>query len=683
MYNTKQDRCYAFKTFVKEDGGFTSIAVALALLLSLTLAFSVVAAGWVSARSADAQEVADASALAGANVVASYATIAQVCDAIVLSMGLTGMLSLGIGLITAAIPGLSSTGIAAANTGVNILSARQKFSSSATEGLAALEAALPLLIVVNSATVVEASEQGDISYIGCAIPFPLVSQSNLSVNTDVSGSNLEELTEEMGELSDEAESIQEEVDAALYEGWLADCGDTPRNMRERASSLAGLSDIENPNYSSWQNWTFGAALERARSYYAARIAQEEPEDSSLESRVDSAARLRFYTYALEQVNAGYYYELSDGSVEMNLPELPYNTELTRQTTLYTEAVWPCSSNAEGTVLHGVADCPGATGASAGLASLEALEQGLVLECSICQFDVVDMGKVAAASTSIDNGFEHFWRRVVEASKNYEEALDRLVELQQGMKELGESGTSSFEEALEALTAKRFELCPPGAYGCVSIVVRSSEVEVPSSVLSSWISSQQLPQGAAISGAVLAPDEADDQNNILASLLDGLQETGTVAGVAQSVLEMWGNLLLSYGSGSEGVAEISSEAFEAIGGSSNPIASWLADALQGVIEQLGLEPVDMRLRKPVLTNTQNIFSAAGLEATEEIRELIQTLSTLDELFASASFEELAAAFDIPIDVSVEDGALTIGELTIPGTDIEIPLTVDLSQLLDAA
>ena len=51
-------------TFVDDEGGYTSVAFACALLVSLSLVFATATAGWVLSRSADVQEVADACALA-------------------------------------------------------------------------------------------------------------------------------------------------------------------------------------------------------------------------------------------------------------------------------------------------------------------------------------------------------------------------------------------------------------------------------------------------------------------------------------------------------------------------------------------------------------------------------------------------------------------------------------------
>ena len=84
--------------FVDDEGGYTTVAVAVALLVSLSLVFGSAAAQWVGARSAEVQQVADAVALSGENAVAAYSTVAQVLDACVLSMGLAGFVTCGAGL---------------------------------------------------------------------------------------------------------------------------------------------------------------------------------------------------------------------------------------------------------------------------------------------------------------------------------------------------------------------------------------------------------------------------------------------------------------------------------------------------------------------------------------------------------------------------------------------------------
>ena len=65
-------------------------------------------------------------------------------------------------------------------------------------------------------------------------------------------------------------------------------------------------------------------------------------------------------------------------------------------------------------------------------------------------DVTDMGRVAAASTNIDNGFEHYWREVVRASRDYEVALDDRHEAEEELEGVSEGGIDAFQEALNSL-----------------------------------------------------------------------------------------------------------------------------------------------------------------------------------------------------------------------------------------
>ena len=100
--------------FFCDEQGSTTVASAVAILVSLALVFSLANVQWASSHAADVQVVADAGALAGANVVAAYVTIAQILDALVLSMGLIGLLTMAVGLVLSAIPVVDAAGAARA-----------------------------------------------------------------------------------------------------------------------------------------------------------------------------------------------------------------------------------------------------------------------------------------------------------------------------------------------------------------------------------------------------------------------------------------------------------------------------------------------------------------------------------------------------------------------------------------
>lgn len=664
----------ALSAFRDDEGGFTTVAVAVALMLSLTLVFAAASAGWVASRSSEVQRVADASALAGANAVAAFSTVAQVLDACVLSLGVTGMVVYGAGLVASCVPGLTAVGAQLCATGGQILEARRGFARSAASGLERLEAALPALVVANSASCVAANGEDGLSYVGCALPVPLESGSDFSaLLVDADDAPLDGLSERMRDASLDAQEARERADEALERGWMADCGSRPHSLHERAGALAGLPSSANPHYPSCETWGFGVPLVRARAYYAARLANERVVGSTPEELTDAACRRAFYEYALGRVRSGSWAEHPDGTVEADLPLLPRNADETRATDLYTRVAWPCTDEGGSRTLHSSLDCPGATGGPSGSASLAQLDAGAASRCPQCQMDVGDLGRVASASTSIENGFEHHWRIIVEASEDYEAARDDLAAAEARTRELAEEGELEFERALEQLTTGRPTLRPPGAWGCVAVVARPEGTVVPTELTASFLSSAELPAGAAVSAATLAPDESTAENNVLASFFDFLSASDSVLGGAlDGVMELWGSLLVGYGSAHGRVAEVGEGFLDRLDGvMGGSVGAWLRDQLGGVMRDLGLEPVDMRLRKPVLTNSRDVLERGGVEQASAVRDLLSRLPD------SASVADLARAVGVTPPAALGEGGLTVAELPIPGTGVSIPLSVDLT------
>ena len=90
-----------------------------------------------------------------------------------------------------------------------------------------------------------------------------------------------------------------------------------------------------------------------------------------------------------------------------------------------------------------------------------------------------------------------------------------------------------------------------------------------------------------------------------------------------------------------------------------------------MRDLGLEPVDMRLRKPVLTNSRDVLERGGVEQASAVRDLLSRLPD------SASVADLARAVGVTPPAALGEGGLTVAELPIPGTGVSIPLSVDLT------
>lgn len=666
---------FGIQTFVRDDGGYTTLAVAVALLVSLTLMFGTAAAHWSLARAADVQEVADATAMAGENCVAAYATVAQVLDACVLTMGLTGVVVCGAALVVSAIPPLQAKAASIMDMGRKILEARQGFSKTAAKGLKKLEDALPALIMANSASCAAANSTGGMSYVGMAIPFPQESKSDFSfLDDDLDADDMEKDAEELAEASARKEEAHQRANEAKTRAWHADNVNDPKCLWSRVDTLTSLGPSLNPHYDSPESWEFEYARRRARNYYARRYATEHRQNDGVEELQRSAARKQFYGYAYEALGKMSCID-TDDKVSMHLEVLPHTTAMVKSTRLYTDVVWPCTLEEEGRTLHCSLSCPGATGAYDGNASLSAIDGGSARMCEVCRMDVRAMGNVADASTNINNGFEHYWRIVVEASKEYEKARNDEIEAEKDMQKAAEKGRNAFDEAMDVLATHRPKLCPPGAWGCVSVVSRPQATSVPSELTSAYLSGASLPAGAAVSAATLAPDDSTANNTILARAFDGLRsESGSFAlDLVGNVTSLWGELLVGYGSAYGSVADVGGRFLEGVQGVfGERVASWLRDKLSGLVIGAGLQPADLRLRKPVIVNSQTVLDKAGMTTLAKARQVLQTLPT--------SPSELVGYLTNLVREKLGSGTYTIAELPIPGLEgVSIPLTIDLSKL----
>ncbi len=662
--------------FLDGEGGYTTVAVALALLVSLTLVFSVASAEWALSRSAEVQEVADAAAMAGSNCVAAFSTVVQVIDACVLSLGLAGVLVFAAGMVVAAVPFLQAKSPAILHAGRQVLDARRTFATSASRGLERFERVLPALIMANSASCVSANCREGMSYVGCAVPFPQTSETDYSfLDEGPDPAEMEESAEQLREATAEKERALKRAQEAKERAWRADCVDSPMCMRSRAARLTGMSGRANPSYASVEGWQFEYARLRARNYYLLRHTREAPLNSSPEELSRSAARRRFYAYAYEEVSAGVCKE-SD-PVVMDLPELPHTRATVRSTRLYTDVCWPCTEEDGARTMHSTLECPGATGASDGDASLEQLEQGLVKRCEVCGMDIAVMGSAADASTNINNGFEHYWRIVVQASRDYRAAREEAARADARMKELAEKNTNLFQQAIDALSIDRPRIRPAGYQGCVSVVMRHGGVAVPSELTGSFIAGASLPPGVALSAATLAPDSATDGNDVLSRAFDGLRERwGAPVDLVGHIAELWGKLLVGYGSSYESVSGVTEGLLDDLGSLfGERVASWLRDKLTAIVDACGFQPADMRLRKPVLVRSQRVLDQAGLTSVGEARALLEALPASAEEIRTTNWQKV-------LEVLGGSG-VEIATLPIPGRDGEsLPLSLDLSTLVSA-
>lgn len=671
-----------------EDGAYTTLSSAVVILVVLTLLFSSTAAIWSMSRAGDAQVAADSGALAGANVVSSYHTAATVVDASILSLGLAGFATIGTGLVAILIPGAEPVAGNMVDTGIEIIKTRNKFAKSASEGLQKIETALPYLIAARATQAVSAQDTDSVTYTGTALAVPRTSESDFVAleGSEISTDAIKDTSKDLERATDELQKASEETAKAKERAWLADCGGSvPASvgscscMWERARSLAKLSDIENPHYASSVTWEPQVALDRAKAYYHQRLADEKPQGSSVETKAESAARKAFYTYASTEVNRAYVTEEGD-EVTSYIPLLPRNTDEVRVTELYTDAVWPTSTNDGKTYLHYGTSCPNyKKGTPGGLASVAAY--GGEDKCNRCHFGVSSLGAVAAPSTSIENGFEYHFDKFKDALEDYAKCRNKELELMRQTEDEADRAGNAFDEAIKALSGERPRIAPPGRNGVVAFAV-SGAISSPDELNSSFNTTVGLGERGAISAAVLAPDDATAQNNVLSRFFSTLEErSGGVAGVLDGVMDVWGRLLVGYGDIQGSADELMDEMIDGLGGSSGTlgsIASWLGDTVSASVAALGLEPCDLRLRKPVLTDTANVIKSPGSDITglSKVQDKLRSIP-----LGVTDPKALCEALEYQVERTISGTVFTLAEIPLPGGG-SIPLTVDVATLAGA-
>ena len=671
-----------------EDGAYTTLSSAVVILVVLTLLFSSTAAIWSMSRAGDTQAAADSGALAGANVVASYHTAATVVDASILSLGLAGFATIGTGLVAILIPGAELAAGDMVDTGIEIIKTRNKFAKSASKGLQKIETALPYLVAARATQAVSAQDTEGATYTGTALAVPRTSESDFVAleGSEISTDVIKDTSKDLERAADELQKASEETAKAKERAWLADCGGSdPASvgscscMWERARSLAKLSDIENPHYASSVTWEPQVALDRAKAYYRLRLANEAPQGSSVETKAESAARKAFYTYASAEVNRAYITEDGDRTTSY-IPLLPRNTDEVRATELYTDAAWPTSTNDGKTYLHYGTSCPNyKKGTPGGLASVAAYDGQD--KCNRCHFGVSSLGAVAAPSTSIENGFEYHFDEFKGALEDYVECRNKELELMRQTEDEADRAGNAFDEAIKALSGERPRIAPPGRNGVVALAV-SGAISSPDELNSSFNTTVRLGERGAISAAVLAPDDATAQNNVLSRFFSTLEErSGGVVGVLDGVMDVWGRLLVGYGDIQGSADELMDEMIDDLGGGSgalSSIASWLGDTVSASVAALGLEPCDLRLRKPVLTDTANVIKSPGSDITglsnaqDKLRSI--PLGVTDP-------KALCEALEYQVERTVSGTVFTLAEIPLPGGG-SIPLTVDVATLAGA-
>lgn len=669
------------------EEGFSTVGMVLALLISISLIFTAARVYEINSCSSRVQEVADAAALAAENTVGEFYLVAGVCDAVILSLSLTTAGCLGLSVVCACVPPASGFSKTFLEMAQKTKKARDSFSESANESLDRLAQALPFIAAVKAQEVHSANSSlsDGAHYQGLVVlsPWEVKKGDSLSFSdSDEALSEVEESRDSLEDVAAQAEEAAKRANEWKQYGYEHDSiSPDAYCMYERAAKLAGMADFDNPFFSSVDTWNFAASLERAKTYYRLRYQTEVPNGQSVDELSNSALRKRFYAYAQETVGQGYVHE-TESSFDAYFPRLPKNTDEMRSTILYTEMVYPKTIDAQGLmVLHAWNGCPGLVQGSIGMGSIQEMDTvGSYTSCPHCKFVPSSMGKVAAASSSIQNGFEYHYNEVAKAADEYQKARKELDPLSQQAKNMAGGLLDSVGKAFAEACDQRIDITPPGHHGVISLV---SDTGVPQTRFPSALVASEgvggLGARIALSSATLVRESSDEGKNVVTSFLDGLSGEGSAAvGAAKVALRMWSGFLGVYTQGHDALLETVESVLNGIPlmGASG-LGPWASGALQDAVKDFGFAPVDLAARKAVLVNSQHVLRAddsafsARLLSAKEMALMSQGNSGIDGALSCVQ----SAAVDAIAGLGDE---FTIATIVLFDGVIEVPVTVALPQ-----
>lgn len=667
---------------ITDDGGFTGLAVAVACALALLLTAQAIGVQQTQSLGADVQYVADAAALAAGGVVSSWVRIVLVADACVVSMSIVGVLVLLVGTVLACIPATTTLARGVVDAGRRVLSARDSFADSAQTVLNTIQNALPLMVQAQAMSVADGqSREAAVGYSCLAIPVPIRSEPLVMPPRVIDDCAAQDVAESAARHAEAASEAADEAEGHLERAWRADCVDDPYSAVERAASLAGMFGASNPRYTSIEGWSFAVALDRARRYYAVRIRNEAPLTPTVDERVRSMARWEFYQIARELLESGSAPRSGDLASGLDLPLLPRNTSDIRSTALYRMVKYPVSEEAGGSTLHVDRQCPGTHGGIVRFGSFAQIESGELRRCDVCRWAVERVGEAPSASTAIANGFEHHYRIIAEAAKDYRESAERSREAENRGRRIVEGGSDLFAEAISRIRGPRFEPRPAGRVGVVIIAFDPMD-----RTIGRFPRAATVPGRLALSGARSSELEAESGRTVLDEsfekflLEDPESSMGSTFGdLMRPAVALWGDALLAYRNGTEGLIAAADRLFSAVPGTGELASGWAGGFIRDLIEAAGLEPPDLRVPRPVLTNTLEILESddsIGMSLAQVKRSAMQG----DSGRAGGS-DELAMVSDIVIDSFTRmtrealDATMLVGEVDLFGV-YRIPIEVTI-------
>lgn len=201
--------------------------------------------------------------------------------------------------------------------------------------------------------------------------------------------------------------------------------------------------------------------------------------------------------------------------------MPKNTDEMKTTTLFTDSIFPISFDHK---MHSFKDCPGCNNVI-GWGSLSQFESECFEECPYCKLCPSALGKVAAASSSIDNGYEFHYAVVEKAAADYQKAKEESQPLNKKVKDYANQIFDKLNSLIKGCVNKRIYAKPPGSFGVICVTINSNSAAASSGFESSFVkSNERLGIRAAVSAATLIEENSDEGKNLINSICDGFSDS---------------------------------------------------------------------------------------------------------------------------------------------------------------
>ena len=683
----------------KDERGSTSLAVVLAIMLSLVLVAGSLQWYWTNSSSEDIQVLADAGALAAADTQSSVMQTIQLLDALLLTANLFGLLLHCVvvvaGVVTVVTEGAGSTFFEKAlEFDKRYCEKRKKFAQDVYKVADSLNKAAPYLAMARSsqavrqtATGIESFSGG--SYAGLALPFPFEGQLELTGFPDDEDellAEVEDAHDENKQTAEDARQAQQDANTAR-----ADC------FRLDVYKLPGTSELGwDPAY-AYDDFKRGA--DDLLPGVAASPSPLNPIEDNANTR---AALATHYEQDFLTVRTRLKTDIpaTIGSASPDADSYPAQ-DLSADTLLQPwldEPVYVLPVPAgQRRAYHQNTGC-------FGLAGAENTPRQVRLETLMGQMEHPPCTICAPtdwrALTQWQGELAPFigqWNSEAAALRRYQQARERLAQREGEIQKTSTSVLGKITgEAGSYLLGGRLRYQASGARGFICVVVDTRERSLPDFTLPALTNAQgsRLNPQVALAGAKLLPSESKKTlPSLLAQSADaagsggaggvggatrallGADEAGAGVGDALSMLfSLWGSCLDVYARGADGLGE-------QLSGLPFGLDTVMRPALDRLLSAAQASPPDLRYPQPALVNTAAIGSpdAPGFEG-----KFVRLLRGAKEGYAQLGGSELVG---LVRDLLAGTGGLSgVGDIAaalgkkILGVDIGLPFAEEAKSWL---